>query len=86
MEIVSHSFLFPDSAPEGLRKRKGIQTQSEDYKAAPKTIMFDIEKGSCVQTDFHKNGPFQKVSVFSENNDFLVTGGADGCIRVWKVI
>ena len=76
---------FLDTSPEGVRKRRTNQTKCGDYKAAPKTVIFDIEKGASVQTDYHKDDPAQKVSVFSSNKEYLATGGADGVVRMWKV-
>ncbi|XP_078598300.1 guanine nucleotide-exchange factor SEC12-like isoform X3 [Branchiostoma floridae x Branchiostoma japonicum] len=70
-----------------LRKRKGstgnkaeksaeVTEQSSDYK---------VESLACVDTDFHKEEPFQKVVRFSRDGDIIATGGADGHVRVWKV-
>ncbi|CAH1253972.1 PREB [Branchiostoma lanceolatum] len=71
-----------------LRKRKG----STGHKAEKSTEVTDqtssdykVESLACVDTDFHKEDPFQKVVRFSRDGDIIATGGADGHVRVWKV-
>jgi len=73
-------------ALEGLRKRKGNLTVSNDHKNASKMIGFEIEPGEEVQTDMSHPAGFQKVARFSDDGSQLVTAGADGHFRVWKVL
>ena len=48
-------------------------------------MVFELEKLKSIQTDFAKDGAFQKCVHFSNDKSVLVTGGADGFMRVWKV-
>ena len=50
-----------------------------------KHVTFEVEKLKSVQSDFCKDGSFQKVVQFSPDHSILATGGADGHLRVWKV-
>jgi len=74
------------SALEGLRKRKGNLTVSNDHKNASKMIGFEIEPGEEVETDTSHPSGFQKVARFTDDGSQLVTAGADGHFRVWKVL
>ncbi|KAF0297582.1 Prolactin regulatory element-binding protein [Amphibalanus amphitrite] len=49
-------------------------------------IGFDITKQESVRTDFNSKGDdsFQKVVRVSLDRTFLVTGGCDGHLRIWK--
>ena len=49
-------------------------------------IGFEIELGEDVKTDEAKDGGFQKVVRFWHDSLQMVTAGADGHFRVWKVI
>jgi len=73
------------AALEGLRKRKGNLTVSNDHKNASKMIGFEIEPGEEVETDMSHPAGFQKVARFTDDGSQLVTAGADGHFRVWKV-
>lgn len=48
-------------------------------------MLFEIEKNKSVATDFSDGGAFQKCVIFSNDESLIVTGGADGYLRVWKV-
>ena len=39
-----------------------------------------------VTTDFCGDGAFQKCVRFSADGSIIATGGADGHLRVWKVV
>jgi len=73
------------AALEGLRKRKGNLTISNDHRNASKMIGFEIEPGEEVQTDMATDGGFQKVVRFFHDPSQIATAGADGHFRVWKV-
>ena len=73
-------------ALEGLRKRKGNLTVSNDHKNASKMIGFEVEPGEEVETDRSLPSGFQKVARFTDDGSQLVTAGADGHYRVWKVL
>lgn len=65
-----------------VRKRKSNDGAEEN---GTKQINFDIEELDSFETDFNKDGSFQKTVQFSMDQKFLATGGADGFLRVWKV-
>jgi len=48
-------------------------------------IGFEIEPGEEVETDMTHPAGFQKVARFTDDGSQLVTAGADGHFRVWKV-
>ena len=61
-EVVNSFFKF--SALEGLRKRKGNLTISNDHRNASKMVGFEIDPGEEMKTDKAKDGGFQKVVRF----------------------
>jgi prolactin regulatory element-binding protein len=71
-----------------IRQRKSEKENSSNDKdhEATKQILFDIDKIKQIKTDFHKESSFQKTVQFSRDHSLLATGGADGHLRVWKVI
>ena len=70
---------------EGVRKRKGNLTNATEHDKAGKVTLFDIEPVKNVVTDFSSGGGFQKIVQFVNDNSLMVTAGADGHFRVWKV-
>lgn len=85
VSIIKDFDVYVSAALEGLRKRKGNLTMSTDHKMASKMIGFEIEPGEEVVTDQAKDGAFQKAVKFTKDFLHLVTAGADGCLRIWKV-
>ncbi|CAD5124273.1 DgyrCDS12565 [Dimorphilus gyrociliatus] len=67
-----------------LRQRKSNLTTSKSYKEASKKITFDVKKTHSFKTDMHGDDPFQKCVCFNSDNSLILTGGADGYLRVWK--
>lgn len=86
-----------DESPKTVRKRLNSGTTSNSTNATtsdakkpdqnanvhPSKLHFNIRPLDSFQTDFHEE-PFQKLVRFSGLKNTLVTGGADGHIRVWK--
>ncbi|MGH0123373.1 UNVERIFIED_CONTAM: hypothetical protein FKN15_028464 [Acipenser sinensis] len=74
---------------QGPRKRRvgGSQPAAGEgdgmNETQNKTAQISVEKLGEVQTDFSDDG-LQKSVRFSGDLSFLVTGGADGYIRVWE--
>ncbi|XP_025109805.1 prolactin regulatory element-binding protein-like isoform X1 [Pomacea canaliculata] len=86
-KVVSPSKANSDGKSEGdIRKRKG-GSDGDEVKSSlndTKYLTFDVQLIQSVQTDFDKDGGFQKVVRFSLDHSFVATGGADGFLRVWK--
>ena len=40
---------------------------------------------ASTQSDFAETDSYQKVVKFSHDGAYVVTGGVDGVVRVWKV-
>ena len=75
-----------------LRQRKKAdktdarEEQVETSKSPMKEERFAIEIGEKHQSDFAGGeDALQKVAKFSCDGKLVVTGGVDGCVRVWKV-
>ena len=80
--MSEHLFL---SVSEGIRKRRSNLTESEAHNSSEKQVTFDVQAIKNIRTDFHKDGGFQKAVQLSKDLSIMVTGGADGKLRVWKV-
>ena len=85
--------IVPDgNNPGDAKKRKGKavkEGQAEpdsQTQNGTKQLTFDLQCLKSVQTDFEKDGGFQKAVRFSPDHTLVVTGGADGFLRVWKVL
>lgn len=64
-------------------KRRSSKPNSSDNLDFPE-FCFEITPLKSFQTDYSNDEPFQKVIRYSPLTQLLVTGGADGCIRLWK--
>ncbi|KAE9523843.1 hypothetical protein AGLY_015731 [Aphis glycines] len=51
---------------------------------AGKEINFKITTGSSVITDFSEDEPSQRIVKINYDGNLMVTGGTDGCIRLWN--
>lgn len=49
------------------------------------SVQILVEKIGEVQSDLSPQDPLQKCVRFSSDLKLLVTGGADGYVRVWEV-
>ena len=67
------------NAPRDASSTNGSSPEAE------KQLTFQIESRGEAATDFSKDGGFQKCVRFSNDNAHLLTGGADGHLRMWKV-
>ena len=78
-----HNYVLHAFSAESLRQRK---TGSEDSSASDsKSLSFSVVPESRIKTDMSSGGGFQKCVRFTSNQNVMVTGGADGYIRVWQV-
>ena len=85
--------IVPDgNNPGDAKKRKGKAVKEGQAEPDSKTqngtkqLTFDLQCLKSVQTDFEKDGGFQKAVCFSPDHTLVITGGADGFLRVWKVL
>lgn len=90
MTILGLSSNVLSDKSDGIRQRKKENsddvTESAKSEDVPsKQLTFQIEETGSVATDFAKDGGFQKCVRFSPDFKRLVTGGADGHLRMWKV-
>jgi len=51
---------------------------------AGKEINFKITTGDSLITDFSEDEPLQRIVKINNDGNFMVTGGTDGCIRLWN--
>lgn len=51
---------------------------------ASKEINFNITKGDSLLTDFSQDEPLQRIVKVNSDGNVMVTGGTDGCIRLWN--
>ena len=51
----------------------------------PHTPHTQFEVMASTQSDFAKTDSYQKVVKFTNDGVYVVTGGVDGVVRVWKV-
>lgn len=59
----------------------GSVTGDEDEDAD----LYELSKTAAVTTDEHPKDPSQNVVQFTFDGSHVVTGGDDGCMRIWKV-
>lgn len=51
---------------------------------ASKEINFKITTGDSIITDFSEDEPLQRIVKVNHDGNVMVTGGTDGCIRLWN--
>ena len=71
-----------DLVSEGIRKRKGNATKSEDHQKTQRMVTVHVEELKRTETD---TKDVQKTVAFSPDARLLATGGSDGHLRIWKV-
>ena len=65
-----------------VQKRKGTENDKiEDVKLE----QYQVDVMHKEQTDFSEVDAFQKAVCFSHDGAYVITGGADGCVRCWEV-
>ena len=78
------------------KKRAAPKSSQEEEDDDGKTVsecniqeekdIFSVDIVSHYQTDFADGEDIlQKVAKFTFNDEYVVTGGTDGCVRVWQV-
>jgi len=51
---------------------------------ASKEIDFKITPGDSLTTDFNEDEPLQRIVKINNDGNIMVTGGTDGCVRIWN--
>ncbi|XP_050441856.1 prolactin regulatory element-binding protein [Adelges cooleyi] len=49
-----------------------------------KELNFQISTGRSLVTDFNEDEPLQRIVKVNSSGNIMVTGGTDGCIRLWN--
>lgn len=57
---------------------------SFDNGKTSKEIIFKITTGDSLVTDFNEDEPLQRIVKVNDDGNIMVTGGTDGCIRLWN--
>lgn len=82
---ASNSQGKPGANEKGVRRRRSSSNTMKDGGGDTKneTAEVSVEKLQVVKTDFSKE-LLQKSVCFNKDHSILVTGGADGFVRVWE--
>lgn len=88
VDLEMHTNEEAGNDVSSLRKRNTLlgsenENQSRNPSSSHSKLLFNIQPLESFQTDFSKE-PFQKLVKFSPITKLLVTGGADGHVRLWK--
>ena len=80
----------PTDAPNLRRRRnegtvKSKETETTSTTGVSKDPEYSLTVGQENRTDFAEKESLQKVARFSCDGRFVITGGVDGCMRVWEV-
>lgn len=87
-----------DNTKENIRQRKNMDKGEETYvpeerieeikddnsNIKSKRLQLIVKPLDSVQTDFSEVEPLQRIVRISSNGKFMITGGTDGHIRLWK--
>ncbi|KAG8228405.1 hypothetical protein J437_LFUL003878 [Ladona fulva] len=72
----------PKSAGSKTEGSKVEEVQSSGSSCS--RVSFDIKPQVCIQTDFSKVEPLQRVVRLGHCQQLMATGGTDGHVRLWK--
>lgn len=86
-EVKVETLSSTNSQEEEEGGKEGEDDQSNDSVTGDEddADFYELSKTAAVTTDEHPKDPSQNVVQFTFDGSHVVTGGDDGCMRIWKV-
>ena len=93
-EVKVETLSSTNSQEEEEGGKEGEEDQSNDSVTGDEdgvtgdeddADLYELSKTAAVTTDEHPKDPSQNVVQFTFDGSHVVTGGDDGCLRIWKV-
>ena len=93
-EVKVETLSSTNSQEEEEGGKEGEEDQSNDSVTGDEdgvtgdeddADLYELSKTAAVTTDEHPKDPSQNVVQFTFDGSHVVTGGDDGCMRIWKV-
>lgn len=66
-----------------VKSPENVSKSTNSVESGPSDLAFDIQNLLNIKTDFSPKDPCQNTVTFSFDGRLVVTGGADGILRVW---